>query len=60
MIELLPAGEREAWHARLRPHLAKIQDENGSTVDFLGTSYTRTAGTAMTVYALSVGLSADE
>ncbi len=60
VIELLPAAEREAWHARLRPHLAKIQEANGSTVDFLGTSYTRTAGTAMTIYALSVGLTADE
>ncbi len=60
VIELLPAGEREAWHARLRPHLVKIQEQNGSTVDFLGTSYTRTAGTAMTVYALSVGSRPDE
>ena len=60
VIELLPREEREDFHARLRPHLAKIQEANGSTVDFLGTSYTRTAGTAMTVYALSIGLGSDE
>ena len=60
VIELLPPSEREDWHARLRPHLAKVQDDDGSVVDFLGTSYTRTAGTAMTAYALAVGMLPDE
>jgi hypothetical protein len=56
VIELLPVEEREAWHRRLRPHLIKIQWTDGSSTDFLASSYTRTAGTAMAAYALQLGL----
>jgi hypothetical protein len=56
VIELLPVEERESWHRRLRPHLTKIQWADGSSTDFLGTSYLRTAGTAMSAYALQLGL----
>lgn len=56
VIELLPAPERESWHRRLRPHLAKIQRPDGTSTDFLGTSYLRTGGTAMAAYALMLGL----
>ncbi len=56
VIELLPLEEREAWHARLRPHLIKTQRENGSTSDFLDSEYSVNAGTAFLVLALRGGL----
>ena len=56
VIELLPEEDQEAFHARLRPHLVKIQRADGSMVDFLGTQYTVTAGTAMGAIALRAGL----
>ena len=55
-IELLPEEEREAWHAKLRPHLIKTQRADGSLTDFLGTGYLRVASTAYTVLALESGL----
>lgn len=55
-IELLPADEREGWHARLRPQLVKTQRSDGSTSDFLVSGYTLTAGTAFLVLALERGL----
>ncbi len=56
VIDLLPREERESWHQRLRPHLLKVQRADGSSVDFLGTSYTVTAGTGYTALALQKGL----
>jgi len=58
-IELLPAGERESWHARLRPHVAKTQRQDGSASDFLGSSYMLTASTAYTALTLALGLPED-
>ena len=55
-IELLPEDEREAWHARLRPHLVKVQRTSGASVDFLGTEKFTVAGTAFTARALALGL----
>jgi len=55
VIELLPKEERAAWHAKLRPHLAKTQRKDGSLTDFLGTGYLRVASTAFTVMALEAG-----
>lgn len=55
-INLLPEGEREVWHARLRPHLAKTQRGSGASSDFLGSSYTVNAGTSFLVLSLQAGL----
>ena len=55
-IELLPADERAAWHARLRPELVKTQRADGSLTDFLGSGYLKLASTAYTVLALQVGI----
>ena len=55
-IELLPPEEREAYHARLRPHLVKVQEKSGLSTDFLGTGYLDVAGTAFTALALDAGL----
>jgi hypothetical protein len=55
-IELLPEFEREAYHAKLRPHLVKTQRKDGSLTDFLGSGYLRVASTAYTVMALQSGL----
>jgi hypothetical protein len=57
-INELPAAEREALHARLRPHLVKAQWEDGSSVDFLNTSWMRIAGTCFSLLALEAGLDA--
>jgi hypothetical protein len=59
-INLLPKGEREAWHAQLRPHIAKAQRTDGSTSDFLGSAYMITASTAYSALVLDLGLAADE
>ncbi len=56
VIELLPEAEREAYHAKLRPHLVKTQRKDGSLTDFLGSGYLRVASTAYTVMALQMGL----
>ena len=55
-INLLPVDEREIWHARLRPHLAKTQRRSGASSDFLGSSYTVNAGTSFLVLSLQAGL----
>ncbi|MEW6071890.1 MAG: hypothetical protein AB1726_04740 [Planctomycetota bacterium] len=57
-IQLLPEAEREAWHARLRPHLVRRQRADGSLADFLLGSYTSVACTAFLVLALDLGLPA--
>ncbi len=59
-INLLPSDERESWHARLRPHLTKIQYADGSSTDFLGTGYLVVASTAYSAMALRAGLGASE
>ena len=59
-INLLPPEEREAYHAKLRPHLTKIQYANGASTDFLATGYLVIAGTAYSAMALSAGLGAPE
>ena len=56
VINLLPAAEREAWHAKLRPHLAKTLREDGSTSDFHVQSWSVTAGTSFAALALALGL----
>ncbi len=55
-IELLPAEEREAWHARLRPHLVRTIRDEGYALDFIDTSYQRVAGTAFVALGLALGL----
>lgn len=55
-INLLPEAEREAWHAKLRPHVAKTQRSDGSTSDFNASSYMITASTAFAALTLSLGL----
>ncbi|MEZ6013585.1 MAG: hypothetical protein R3F49_00595 [Planctomycetota bacterium] len=56
VINELPEPEREAWHARLRPHLVKTQWESGGACDFLDSPYTVNAGTSFLILALSEGL----
>jgi len=56
VINLLPAAEREHWHAKLRPHLAKTLRDDGSTSDFHVQSWSVTAGTAFASLALALGL----
>jgi hypothetical protein len=56
VINLLPEAEREAWHARLRPHLVKTQWESGGTCDFLDATYTVNAGTSFLMLALGEGV----
>jgi len=55
-IELLPEEEREAWHARLRPHVVRAQRQDGSAADFLTVSYDALACTAYVALALELGL----
>lgn len=55
-IELLPEGEREGWHRKLRPHVIKTMATDGSTSDFLTASYQLVAGTSYAALALSIGL----
>ncbi len=56
VIGLLPEDEREAWHARLRPHLTKTMWANGGASDFLDAPYAITASTSYIILALSLGL----
>ena len=60
VIALLPPEEREAYHARLRPHLVKTQRESGASSDFLDSEYLVNASTAFLVLSLSEGLSLGE
>ncbi|MFT5050759.1 MAG: hypothetical protein ACI8QZ_002162 [Chlamydiales bacterium] len=55
-IDLLPASEREFYHARLRPHLVKTQFQSGGASDFLDSKYMITASTSFLALALSAGL----
>jgi hypothetical protein len=55
-INTLPESEREAFHARLRPHVAKVQIADGSSVDFLGSTFMTTAGTSFAILALQAGV----
>lgn len=55
-IGTLPEEEREAWHARLRPHLTKVQREDGSSSDFHAVSYMTTASTSFLALGLELGL----
>ena len=55
-IELLPASEREFYHARLRPHLVKTQFESGGASDSLDSRYMVTASTSFLILALAAGL----
>ena len=55
-INLLPEAEREAFHARLRPHATKVQRADGSTADFLPYTSMTTASTAYLVLTLALGL----
>ncbi len=59
-INLLPEQERERWHAKLRPHIAKTQRRDGSASDYLASPYMITASTAYSALTLSLGLPADE
>ncbi|MCP3916984.1 MAG: hypothetical protein GY711_15655 [bacterium] len=56
VIELLPAGEREAWHARLRPHIVKTQWASGGMSDFLKDHYLVNASTSFAILTLEAGL----
>jgi hypothetical protein len=55
-INLLPAAEREAFHAQLRPRLLRTQRADGSFCDFQNTSYMTTSSTAFAAMALLAGL----
>jgi hypothetical protein len=56
VINELPTAEREAWHAKLRPHVVKCQYDDGSTGDFLHSGYDVLASTAYAALALDLGL----
>jgi hypothetical protein len=56
VVNELPAAEREAWHAKLRPHVVKCQYDDGSTGDFLHSRYDVLASTAYAAMALDLGL----
>lgn len=56
VINELPEAERAAWHKRLRAHLAKIQWEDGSSLDFPNMSCMQTAGTAFSILAFQAGV----
>jgi hypothetical protein len=55
-INLLPAAEREAFHAQLRPHLLRTQRADGSCNDFQHASYMITSSTSFLAMALQAGL----
>jgi hypothetical protein len=55
-IDELPEPEREALHARLRPHLLKVQGVDGSSFDFLGSTFMETSGTSFAILALQAGV----
>ncbi|MBK7876492.1 MAG: hypothetical protein IPJ77_12205 [Planctomycetes bacterium] len=56
LIQTLPPAEREAWHAKLRPHIVKTQWKDGSQSDFPGSFYSWTYGTGFSILALELGL----
>ncbi len=55
-INLLPVAEREALHARLRPHVVKTQRPDGTFCDYQWQSYQVVACTALAALALEQGL----
>lgn len=55
-IELLPEGEREAFHQKLRVKILETQRDNGAYCDFLDSSYMVTASTAFATLGLLAGL----
>lgn len=55
-INLLPLEEREAWHARLRPHVLKTLLPDGSAADFHVQTWSLTAGSAFAALTLALGL----
>lgn len=59
VIDFLPAAEREGWHAKLRAEIAKCQWQNGSFMDFLGSSHMQIASTSFAILALQAGVRAD-
>jgi len=59
-INQLPEAEREAWHARLRPHLVKTQWQDGASQDFPGSFYNVTYATSFSILALQAGLPGGE
>lgn len=48
-INRLPMDEREAMHARLRPQVAKTMRADGSSSDFMSSTYMVTASTSSTL-----------
>ncbi len=56
VVGLLPEEEREAYHARLRPHLCKTQWKSGGTADFLDSASGNAASTSFLILALEAGL----
>ena len=58
VINELPAGEREAWHQKLRAELLKVQWADGSSLDFPNLSCMQIAGTSFSLLALQAGLKA--
>ena len=59
-INLLPAAERESWHAKLRAKLAPFQGKDGSSIDFVGSFYSYTYATSFSTMALQLGVQAPE
>jgi len=58
-IVLLPEAEREGLHARLRPHLTKVQRASGASCDYLASSSMVTASTSFLALTLTLGLPPD-
>jgi hypothetical protein len=56
VINLLPEGEREDLHARLRPHIAKTLRKDGSCCDYLDQSWCVNASTGFAALTLALGL----
>jgi len=56
-INELPEAERAEWHRKLRGHLAKIQWQDGSSLDFPNLSCMQIAGTSFSILAIQAGLS---
>jgi len=55
-INELPEAERADWHRQLRSHLAKIQWDDGSSIDFPNMSCMQIAGTSFSILAFQAGL----
>ena len=55
-INELPEEERAEWHKKLRSHLAKIQWDDGSSLDFPNMSCMQIAGTSFSILAFQAGV----